>query len=141
LARRVAYVGAFPVIFPLRWWRALQHAAQCMPDAMSPAIHLHVPLLLWADSVGEVTGYLLGTGHVMRIPLDPADFQVRPWLPYSGWPIDESVLSSFYASREVFGLPDLTQAQGVIQASAFHGNGLSANSVAHVFPTDLGARF
>jgi choline dehydrogenase-like flavoprotein len=30
------------------------------------------------------------------IPLDPIDFAERPWVPFSGWPIDDQVLSPFY---------------------------------------------
>jgi choline dehydrogenase-like flavoprotein len=29
-------------------------------------------------------------------PLDPQDFEVRPWIPYSGWPIGRSDLDPYY---------------------------------------------
>lgn len=30
-------------------------------------------------------------------PLDPIDFEVRPWLPHSGWPITREELTPYYA--------------------------------------------
>lgn len=31
------------------------------------------------------------------VPLDPIDFQARPWVAHSGWPIDSAELAPFYA--------------------------------------------
>lgn len=33
-------------------------------------------------------------------PLDPIDFQVRPWISHSGWPIDRPTLEPFYARAQ-----------------------------------------
>jgi len=30
-------------------------------------------------------------------PLDPIDFEARPWVPHSGWPITKATLDPFYA--------------------------------------------
>jgi choline dehydrogenase-like flavoprotein len=45
------------------------------------------------------------TAHVR--PLEAIDFEARPWVPHSGWPIDESSLAPFDRSvREVLKLPE-----------------------------------
>lgn len=33
-------------------------------------------------------------------PLDPIDFETRPWVPYSGWPISRHDLDPFYARAQ-----------------------------------------
>lgn len=33
-------------------------------------------------------------------PLDPIDFEVRPWVPFSGWPIDRTTLDPFYETAQ-----------------------------------------
>jgi len=39
-------------------------------------------------------------------PLDPLDFEERPWLPYSGWPYEKDVLDPFYdRACQYFQLP------------------------------------
>lgn len=39
--------------------------------------------------------------------LDPIDFRPRPWVPYSGWPIDYEELTPYYVSaRQALGLPE-----------------------------------
>ena len=65
LPKRVMWTAALPLIIAVRWKRALEQAAQFMP---SQPLHFHVvvPLLLAADSLGEVTGYLLGAGDAMQ---------------------------------------------------------------------------
>ncbi|HEY0798871.1 MAG TPA: GMC family oxidoreductase, partial [Candidatus Baltobacteraceae bacterium] len=41
------------------------------------------------------------------IELDDIDFEDRPWVPYSGWPITKTVLAPYYQRAEhVFGLRD-----------------------------------
>jgi choline dehydrogenase-like flavoprotein len=41
------------------------------------------------------------------VPLDPIDFETRPWVPYSGWPIGYDDLKSYYArANEVCDLGD-----------------------------------
>ena len=42
-------------------------------------------------------------------PLDPPDFEVRPWIPYSGWPIARADLDPFYArAQRVVEIGDVT---------------------------------
>ncbi|KQX20832.1 MULTISPECIES: FAD-dependent oxidoreductase [unclassified Sphingomonas] len=37
---------------------------------------------------------------------DPIDFERRPWVPHSGWPIDHAEVAPYYAeARTAFGLP------------------------------------
>lgn len=43
---------------------------------------------------------LLWFGQCIR--LDPIDYEVRDWVPYSGWPLDESTLAPFYDRAEAF---------------------------------------
>ena len=43
--------------------------------------------------------------------LDPTDFQMRPWMPLSGWPIDQSDLDPFLA--EAAAIVDLRQARNL----------------------------
>lgn len=89
--KRLLYAGALPLIIALRWWRVLQQAAKLLPE-VSLAMHLRFPLLLAADSVGEVSGYLAGIGsaslyltdiefHRGRftrgVPVVPRDFASR----------------------------------------------------------------
>lgn len=31
-----------------------------------------------------------------NVPLDPIDFEARPWVPHSGWPIDKATLQPWY---------------------------------------------
>lgn len=33
-------------------------------------------------------------------PLNPVDFEARPWVPHSGWPIDSGELDSYYAAAQ-----------------------------------------
>jgi choline dehydrogenase-like flavoprotein len=33
-------------------------------------------------------------------PLDPMDFEVRPWVPYSGWPLSRDELDPYYAAAQ-----------------------------------------
>ncbi len=41
---------------------------------------------------GGTTNHWMGACR----PLDPIDFESRPWVPYSGWPFDKSHLDPFY---------------------------------------------
>jgi choline dehydrogenase-like flavoprotein len=42
-------------------------------------------------------------------PFDPQDFQVRPWIPYSGWPITRADLDTFYErAQHVIEIGDVT---------------------------------
>ncbi|MFO0775089.1 MAG: GMC family oxidoreductase [Nitrospiraceae bacterium] len=36
------------------------------------------------------------------IPFDPIDFQTRPWVPHSGWPISRTALDPFYRRAHVY---------------------------------------
>jgi choline dehydrogenase-like flavoprotein len=44
------------------------------------------------------------TAHLR--PLDPADFEVRPWIPHSGWPFESAHLAPYYRRAcEFLGIP------------------------------------
>jgi len=52
-------------------------------------------------------------------PLAPIDFEVRPWVPLSGWPIDRKELDPYY--RRAFGtllLPPDTDERAAVRAKA-----------------------
>lgn len=93
--RRVLYAGALPLIIAIRWWRVLQQAPRSLPDGLTMAMHARLPLLLTADVLGEVTGYLAGSGDAIQ-RISGLEFHrgrftrgvpVRPgWLPDSGLP-------------------------------------------------------
>lgn len=34
-------------------------------------------------------------------PFDPIDFRARPWVPHSGWPVDEGALAPYYDAAHV----------------------------------------
>lgn len=51
---------------------------------------------------GGTTNHWPGT----CVPLDALDFEVQPWLPYSGWPFQKHLLDPFYERAQVVcGLP------------------------------------
>ena len=62
--RRLLWAAALPAIIAVRWKRALEQASQFMPG-QPLAFHVRLPLLLSADSLGEVTGYLFGAGDAV----------------------------------------------------------------------------
>jgi len=44
----------------------------------------------------------------LSAPLEPIDFAPRPWLPFSGWPINATELRPYYRqAAERYGFPDL----------------------------------
>ncbi|MFO1143973.1 MAG: GMC family oxidoreductase [Amaricoccus sp.] len=58
--------------------------------------------------------------------LDPTDFRVRPWMPLSGWPIDQTDLDPFLAEAAAIvdlpqarNLPDLPCAQAEVRFRQF----------------------
>lgn len=61
----------------------------------------------------RVVGGASTTWAGLTTPLDPVDFQVRPWVPFSGWPFDRESLVPWYreAARR-FGLPDWERFEG-----------------------------
>lgn len=65
LPLRILWAGALPLIIAVRWRRALEQASRFMPR-QSLRFHAIVPLLLSADSLGEVAGYLFGTGDAVK---------------------------------------------------------------------------
>jgi choline dehydrogenase-like flavoprotein len=75
------------------------------------------------------------------IPLDALDFQPRPWLAHSGWPISLADLAPFYQrATSIFGLPDTLPAPP--QDGPFGSGGrLAQKSVFFSNPLDLGQKF
>lgn len=46
-----------------------------------------------------------GTGRLWAgqcLPLDDIDFEARPWVPYSGWPLSATMLAPYVARAEAF---------------------------------------
>ena len=65
------------------------------------------------------------------LALDADDFQVRPWLRCSGWPIDRAELDPYYRQAARFlGLPAWEQ-HTQFHDSPLHGDGLVATPVLH----------
>ncbi len=52
----------------------------------------------WLRAFGGTTNHW--TAHVR--PLDPIDFEPRPWVPHSGWPFRSAALTPFYARAQRF---------------------------------------
>lgn len=50
-------------------------------------------------------------------PLEPLDFEARSWVPYSGWPIDHTVLAPYYEAAS-----SLVEVRPVQSASAWEGS-------------------
>jgi choline dehydrogenase-like flavoprotein len=61
----------------------------------------------------------LWAGRSMR--LQPLDFEERPWVPHSGWPISYSEIERFYPEAErTLGLPADSDAQGLTNVGRMH---------------------
>ena len=67
--KRLLWAGALPLIIAVRWRRTLSQVRRFMPG-QGFAFHALLPLLLSADSLGEVAGYLLGSGKAIAIISD-----------------------------------------------------------------------
>lgn len=64
MVKRVMWACALPLIVAVRWRRSLAQATKFMPG--QPLVfHLVLPTLLTADSIGEVAGYLTGSGQAI----------------------------------------------------------------------------
>ena len=51
--------------------------------------------------------------------LDPEDFEAKPWVPHSGWPISKDALAGYYrAAWRTFDMPDETNVPGWLNAEA-----------------------
>jgi choline dehydrogenase-like flavoprotein len=76
------------------------------------------------------------------IPLDKGDFEPRPWLSHSGWPVSRQEIESYYsAAAEVFGLPTDNAFQGELDGTAFNSGILQSKVVSYSNPLDLGRKF
>lgn len=74
------------------------------------------------------------------LALDPDDFDVRPWLPGSGWPFGREALEPYYREAARFlALPDWGS-EAWQPLPPLHGDGLVARSVLHPVRTDLASR-
>lgn len=74
------------------------------------------------------------------IPLDALDFQLRPWLAHSGWPISLADLAPFYQqATTIFGLPHALPAPA--QGGPFGSGRLAQRPVLFSKPLDLGEKF
>jgi choline dehydrogenase-like flavoprotein len=75
------------------------------------------------------------------IPLDPADFQKRPWVPLSGWPISADALQPYYGpAARVFGHDGWTGAAPNLAASPLNRGSLHTRPVFTSAPLNVGDR-
>jgi choline dehydrogenase-like flavoprotein len=73
------------------------------------------------DSRQRVIGGTSSTWDGLSAPLDAIDLRRRPWVPRSGWPVDEAELRRYYAQaaeRYGFAHPDLYAAPHVAALKA-----------------------
>ena len=108
LAANVCVVGGGPAGITL----ALEFVGQANADViLLESGGLHADPLTQSLYAGEVVGQDLGRPDENRNrflggssncwggwckPLDPWDFEARPWVPHSGWPIGRAELDPFY---------------------------------------------
>lgn len=75
------------------------------------------------------------------VPLDPADFEARDWVPRSGWPIEPATLAPHMeAARALFGLPPGDPLAEDLARSPFVTEDTTAKTVLRGAPLDLGPR-
>jgi len=76
------------------------------------------------------------------IPLDRVDFESRPWLAHSGWPIGLDDLTSYYdIAASVFGIPPTASFQEQLNRSPFSSGNLESKAVFYSTPLDLGRKY
>ncbi|MEL6996135.1 MAG: GMC family oxidoreductase [Pseudomonadota bacterium] len=77
-----------------------------------------------ARGIGGTTA--LWTGAC--VPLGPEDFEPRDWIPHSGWPINFQDLAPYYKQAGLlFDLTDSSSHRHLLEASPFHGHGLTSS--------------
>ena len=80
------------------------------------------------------------TGACM--PLDRVDFEPRPWLAHSGWPISLGDLEQFdKEAASIFGIPSSQSLQAQLERSPFHGCDLESKTVFYSNPLNLGRKY
>lgn len=111
--------------------------------------------LEYFDLEGERVRQLGGcTGHwggECR-PLDPEDFSVRDWVPYSGWPFGRTELEPYYRratkvveigeyDRFQLGWDEITRANEAFQAIRFTTGNVHPRAFQNSPPTRMGTRY
>lgn len=86
-----------------------------------------------------------GTSHLWAgacIELDNADFERRPWIAYSGWPIRLSELKEYYAlSAREFGIFGLNELKPEVQRSSFDNSDICTKTVVYGSTINLGKQY
>jgi choline dehydrogenase-like flavoprotein len=109
--------------------------------------HLHSPLDRYRQRRFGGTTTIWG-GRCM--PFDPIDFEVRDYLPHSGWPIGLADLMPFYpqanrlceAGPFNYRVPDVAGSGGRPMIRDFHSDNFSTDRLERFScPTDFGARY
>ncbi len=106
---------------------------------------------LEGERVRQLGGCTVHWGGECR-PLDPADFSVRDWIPYSGWPFDRVELEPYYRratkvveidSYEQFltGWDEITSEHEVFQAIRFTTPDVVPRPFKNSPPTRMGTRY
>ena len=76
------------------------------------------------------------------VQLDPDDFEVRDWVPHSGWPITADDLIPYYAeAAPIYGLVDDTPYLPIVRDTPLHGDGLEARFAQLTKTTNLSHQF
>ena len=90
--------------------RDVERHAQRLNRGQSVGYPIHRPHQSRVRAFGGTTRHWVAPGDETWAarPLDPIDFEVRPWIRYSGWPLDRVHLDPYYA-----------RAQGVCQLGPF----------------------
>lgn len=81
-------------------------------------------------------------------PLDPIDFEARPWIPHSGWPITRAELDPYYEQAHQLceiDSPDYDPAHHLTEEQTRRGyflrNSILENVVILVYPIRFGERY
>lgn len=98
------------------------------PQNADTAINVGIPYRVGRSRMFAVGGAThrwhihtaMGDGYGRLRELDEEDFESRPWIPNSGWPIRKDQLDSFYPrARSLFDLPVAPPVEESVDPSAF----------------------
>jgi choline dehydrogenase-like flavoprotein len=82
--------------------RDVERRAQRLNRGQTVGYPIHLPHQSRVRSFGGTTRHWFTPGDESWAarPLDPVDFEVRPGIPYSGWPFDRGHLDPYYAHAQ-----------------------------------------